>query len=299
MHILNNNVMVHHHHHHHGAERISADLKNIYIVAIVLISLYIVFEAWMGFRHNALTLVSDAGHKLIDVFSLSLTLITFWLSATKARKNYTWGYRKLSVIISLFNAVLVVAVALTILWESIEKMLEPGDLVPDGEAISITAAVGFVVNCVVAFLLSLKRRHDVNTMGQFIHTLTDALVYVGMVISGFIIKWTGLAVIDPIISILIAFFILFNIWNVLKESFRMSIDGVPSSVHAEELLSRVKSVPGVRDMENIHIWPVSTVESALTATLVLDEGADRIAVTDAVKAVIRTCGIDNSTLETR
>lgn len=291
--------MVHHHHHHHGAERISADLKNIYIVAIVLISLYIVFEAWMGFRHNALTLVSDAGHKLIDVFSLSLTLITFWLSATKARKNYTWGYRKLSVIISLFNAVLVVAVALTILWESIEKMLEPGDLVPDGEAISITAAVGFVVNCVVAFLLSLKRRHDVNTMGQFIHTLTDALVYVGMVISGFIIKWTGLAVIDPIISILIAFFILFNIWNVLKESFRMSIDGVPSSVHAEELLSRVKSVPGVRDMENIHIWPVSTVESALTATLVLDEGADRIAVTDAVKAVIRTCGIDNSTLETR
>ncbi|MBQ9462972.1 MAG: cation transporter [Bacteroidales bacterium] len=289
----------HHHHHHHGTEKISADLKNIYIIVIVLIALYIAFEAWMGFRHNALTLVSDAGHKLIDVFSLSLTLITFWLSTTKARKNYTWGFRKLSVIISLFNAVLVVIVAVTIIWESIEKVIEPGDLAPDGGAISITAAVGFVVNCIAAFLLSLKRSHDVNTMGQFIHTLTDALVYVGMVISGFIIKWTGLAVIDPVISILIALFVLFNIWSVLKESFRMSIDGVPSSVHVGELLDQVRAVPGVREVSDLHIWPVSTVENALSATLVLDDSADRTAVTDTVKAVIKTCGIENSFLETR
>lgn len=289
----------HHHHHHHGAERISADLKNTYILAILLIAAYVTFEAWMGFSHNALTLVSDAGHKLIDVFSLSLTLITFWLSASKARKDYSWGYRKLSVIISLFNAVLVVCVAGTIIWESVEKIIEPGDLVPDGEAISITAAVGFAVNCVAAFLLSIKRRHDVNTMGQFIHTLIDALVYVGVVISGFIIKWTGLAVIDPIISILIAVFVLVNIWRVLKESFRMSIDGVPSSVNANELLGKIKAVHGVMDVENLHIWSVSTIESALSATLVLKPGADAAEVVPAVKAIVKESGVDNSTVETR
>lgn len=291
--------MAHLHHHHHGAEKITADLKNTYIIAIVLIVAYVIFEAWMGFRHNALTLVSDAGHKLIDVFSLSLTLITFWLSTSKARKNYTYGFRKLSVIISLFNAILVVAVACTIIWESIEKIIEPSELVPDGEAISITAAVGFFVNCIAAFMLSIKRKHDVNTMGQFIHTLTDALVYVGVVISGFIIKWTGLAVIDPIISILIAIFVLANIWNVLKESFRMSIDGVPSSVHADEIKEHIKSVPGVQNVENLHIWAVSTIQTALCATLLLSEGADQAAAVSSVKALLKESGIDDSTLETK
>jgi len=286
-----------HHHHHHGAEKISSDLKSIYIIAIILIAAYIAFEAWMGFRHNALTLVSDAGHKLIDVFSLSLTLITFWLSTSKARKNYSWGFRKLSVIISLFNAVLVVAVAGTIIWESVERILEPGGPAPDGGAISITAAVGFAVNCIVAFLLSIKRKHDVNTMGQFIHTLTDALVYVGMVISGFIIKWTGIAVIDPVISILIALFVLFNIWNVLKESFRMSIDGVPSNVHQDELVKHICSVPGVKGIENLHIWSVSTIESAMSATILLNSKSEPAVLVPTIKALVKECGIDNSTIE--
>lgn len=287
-----------HHHHHHGTEKITADLKNIYICAIILIALYIAFEAWMGFTHNALTLVSDATHKLIDVFSLSLTLITFWLSATRARRNYTWGFRKLSVIISLFNAVLVVIVAGAIIWESVEKIIEPGEAVPDGSAISITAAVGFVVNCIVVWLLSIKRRHDVNTMGQFIHTLTDALVYVGMVISGFIIKWTGLSVIDPIISILIAVFVLANIWNVLRESFRMSIDGVPSKVHSDDVMKHLEAVPGVSKVENLHIWAVSTVQTAMSASLILQAGADQAAVLMSAKEAMKQDGIDDSTLET-
>ncbi|MBR3075985.1 MAG: cation transporter [Bacteroidales bacterium] len=260
--------------------------------------MYVAFEAWMGFRYDALTLVSDAGHKLIDVFSLLLTLITFWLSKSAASRNYTFGFRKLSIIISLFNAVLVVAVAGTIIWESVERILEPGEMEPDGTAISITAAVGFVVNCIASFLLSIKRHHDVNTMGQFIHTITDALVYVGVVISGFIIKWTGLAIIDPLISILIAILVLFNIWKVLKESFRLSVDGVPSTVDQDMLLARIKAVPGLRQIDNLHIWAVSTIQPVFSAVLVLDPAASASSVVAEVRSILKECGIEDSTLET-
>ena len=291
--------MAHHHHHHHGVEKISADLKGIYIAAIVLISLYIAFEAWMGIKYDALTLVSDAGHKLIDVFSLSLTMITFWLSKSAASRNYTYGFRKLSIIISLFNAILVVIVAGTIIWESVERIIGVAETAPDGTAISITAAVGFVVNCIASFLLSIKRHHDVNTMGQFIHTLTDALVYVGVIISGFIIKWTGLAIIDPLISILIAVLVLVNIWRVLKESFRMSIDGVPSSVDQDALLAQIMAVAGIKQLENLHIWSVSTIQPAMSAVLVLEPSAEASAVVSEVKAILKNNGIEDSTLETR
>lgn len=287
----------HHHHHHHGVKSITPDLKNVYIWAIVLTALFIAFEAWMGLRHNALTLVSDAAHKLIDVFSLSLTLVTFWLSATKARKNYTYGYRKLSVIISLLNAILVVVVAATIIWESVERMMEADAPEPDGGIISITALVGFVVNCVVVLLLWSKRSHDLNTKGQFIHTLTDSLLYVGVAVSGLIIKWTGLSIIDPILSVFIALFVLWNIFPVLKESFRMSIDGVPSSVDLPKLVSGIKSVAGVRGVDNLHVHAVSTIETALSATLTLDPSADSAAVLSAVKAILKEGGISDSTLE--
>ena len=290
--------MGHHHHHHHGTQKITADLKGLYIITIILVSMYVAFEAWMGFRYDALTLVSDAGHKLIDVFSLLLTLITFWLSKSAASRNYTFGFRKLSIIISLFNAVLVVAVAGTIIWESVERILEPGEMEPDGTAISITAAVGFVVNCIASFLLSIKRHHDVNTMGQFIHTITDALVYVGVVISGFIIKWTGLAIIDPLISILIAILVLFNIWKVLKESFRLSVDGVPSTVDQDMLLARIKAVPGLRQIDNLHIWAVSTIQPVFSAVLVLDPAASASSVVAEVRSILKECGIEDSTLET-
>ena len=286
-----------HHHHHHQLEVITGDLKKIYIFAIILNALFVAFEAWMGFHSDSLSLVSDAGHKLVDVFSLGLTLLAFILAGSRPGKHFTFGFRKLTVLISLLNAIFVVVVAGSIIYESIEKMLDPSALSPDGEAISITAAVGIVVNALSVTLLSYKRRHDVNTRGAFIHMLTDCLLSIGVVIAGFIIKHTGFVLLDPIVSLCIAGFILANILGVLVESFKMSIDAVPEGIDAEMIRKSISAVPGVTAVNDLHIWPVSTTETALTVKLDIDDPVRMAEITSAVRSCIKSNGINDSTIE--
>lgn len=286
----------HHHHHHHG-ETITADLKKIYIGAIILNALFVAFEAWMGFRSDSLSLVSDAGHKLIDVLSLGLTLMAFILSTSRPGKKFTFGYRKLTVIIALVNAVFVVIVAGSILYESIEKLLDPSSLTPDGDIISLTAGVGIIVNGLSVALLSFKRKHDVNTRGAFLHMLTDCLLSIGVVIAGFVIKWTGFVQLDPIVSLIISGFIIANIWGVLVESFKMSIDAVPDTIDPSKIEDSMLKVECVQEIKRLHIWPVSTTETALTAEVIVAPGADRDALAATLKAKIKEGGIDESTLE--
>ncbi len=286
----------HHHHHHHG-ETITADLKKIYIGAIILNALFVAFEAWMGFRSDSLSLVSDAGHKLIDVLSLGLTLMAFILSTSRPGKKFTFGYRKLTVIIALVNAVFVVIVAGSILYESIEKLLDPSSLTPDGDIISLTAGVGIIVNGLSVALLSFKRKHDVNTRGAFLHMLTDCLLSIGVVIAGFVIKWTGFVQLDPIVSLIISGFIIANIWGVLVESFKMSIDAVPDAIDPSKIEDSMLKVECVQEIKRLHIWPVSTTETALTAEVIVAPGADRDALAETLKAKIKEGGIDESTLE--
>ena len=288
-----------HHHHHHLGESITGDLKKVYICAIILTALFIAFEAWMGLRSDAMSLVSDAGHKLVDLLSMGLTLLAFYLSSSKPAGKLTFGYRKLTVIISLFNALVVIAVAGTIIVESIEKMSDVSALSPDPGAISLTAAVGIVVNFLVVTLLSYQRRHDVNTRGAFLHALTDCLLSFGVVIGGFVIKWTGFVMLDPIISLCIAGFIIANMFSVLVESFRLSIDAVPENVNMAKLEEDIMAYPGVKDLDRLHVWPVSTTETSLTAGVTVAPGSDRDELVSGLKDVLKADGITESTLETR
>lgn len=288
-----------HHHHHHLGESITGDLKKVYICAIILTALFIAFEAWMGLRSDAMSLVSDAGHKLVDLFSMGLTLLAFYLSSSKPARKYTFGYRKLTVIISLFNALFVIAIAGTIIYESIEKMSDPSALSPDPEAISLAAAVGIVVNFLIVTLLSYHRRHDVNTRGAFLHVLTDCLLSFGVVIGGFVIKWTGFVMLDPIISLCIAGFIIANMFSVLVESFRLSIDAVPENVNVAKVEDDILAFPGVLSLDRLHIWPISTTETALTAVVAVDAVSDRDALASKLKEILKADGISEATLETR
>lgn len=287
----------HHHHHHHFSQSITGDLKKVYICAIILNALFVAFEAWMGFRSDSMSLVSDAGHKLVDVFSLGLTLLAFILASSPPGKKFTFGYRKLTVLISLLNAVFVVVVAVSIIYESIERMMDAASLSPDADAISITAGVGIVVNFLSVLLLSFKRRHDVNTRGAFLHMLTDCLLSVGVVIAGFIIKWTGFKLLDPIVSICIAGFILASIMSVLVESFKLSIDAVPEGIDADKITKEIAAIPGVKEISGFHIWPVSTTEAALTAKLSVDESSSKPDILARAKEIIQANGINDSTLE--
>ena len=287
----------HHHHHHHFAETITSDLKKVYIAAIILNTLFVAFEAWMGLRSGSMSLVSDAGHKLVDVFSLGLTLTAFILAASRPGKKFTFGYRKLTVLISLLNAVFVVVVAGTIIYESIEKLMHPEDLAPDGGIISLTAGVGIIVNALSVTLLSFKRRHDVNTRGAFLHMLTDCLLSIGVVIAGLIIKWTGFSLLDPIVSIGIAGFILASIMSVLVESFKMSIDAVPEGIDPDKIAKSIESIPGITEVGEMHIWPVSTTETALTAKIRISDISMQKEILPLVKEKVKEGGIQDSTIE--
>lgn len=285
----------HHHGHHHGPKVADPSLKAVYIIAIVLNLSYVIIEVAAGLLFHSVGLLSDAGHNLSDIVSLLLALIALGLLHSRSREGFTYGYRKLSVLISLANAVILLVAVGAIIVESIGKLFHPVEI--NGAVISWTAGAGIVVNGLTTLLLSGKRSHDLNARGAFLHMLADTLVSVGVVISGIVISLTGWYVIDPIIGLVVAAVILAGTWDLLRQSVRLSIDAVPETVDVDHILEKMKALDGVRDIHHVHIWPISTTETALTAHLVIDDLAASEALVRAAKDILSREGIAHSTLE--
>lgn len=281
----------HHHHHSHAIERLST----IYIVAVALNLLFVIVEAVAGFVGNSIGLLSDAGHNLSDVFSLLLAMIALKLASSHATKRFTYGHRKASVLISLLNAIILLVAVGAIIVESVEKFFTPTEV--NGTLIIWTAAVGIVINGVTAWVLSRQNQHDINTRGAFLHMLADTLVSVGVVVSGIIIHYTGWTVIDPIIGLVIAVVILVSTWDLLSESLRMSTDAVPEGFDVDDIQNRISAVDGVLNVHHLHIWAISTTETALTCHIVIPDAAMLEVVTDRVKELLDGLNIHHSTLE--
>ena len=281
----------HHHHHVHAIERLST----IYIVAVALNLLFVVVEAVAGFVGHSLGLLSDAGHNLSDVFSLLLAMIALKLASSHATKRFTYGYRKASVLISLLNAIILLIAVGAIIVESVRKFMHPADV--NGTLIIWTAAVGIVINGLTAWALSRRQQHDINTRGAFLHMLADTLVSVGVVVSGVLINLTGWTIIDPIIGLVIAVVILVSTWSLLAESLRMSTDAVPEGFDVEVIKQKIEGQEGVLNVHHIHIWPISTTETALTCHVVIPSSDRLEEVTDRVKHLLDSLGIHHSTLE--
>ena len=281
----------HHHHHSHAIERLST----IYVVAVVLNLLFVIVEAGAGFIGHSLGLLSDAGHNLSDVFSLLLAMIALKLASSHATKRFTYGRRKASVLISLLNAIILLVAVGAIMVESIRKFIQPAEV--NGTLIVWTAAVGIVINGITAWVLSRQQQHDINTRGAFLHMLADTLVSVGVVVSGLIIKYTGWYLVDPIIGMVIAVVILVSTWSLLAESLRMSTDAVPEGFDLDDVTAKISAVEGVQNVHHVHIWAISTTETALTAHIVIPEAAMLDTVTDRVKELLDSIGIHHSTLE--
>lgn len=286
----------HGHHHHHHAPDVTS-LGGVFILSIVLNLAFVFVEAGVGIGTGSLGLLSDAGHNLSDVFSLLLALVAFRLSASRATKRFTYGYRKSSVLISLLNAIILLVAVGVILVESVQKLLDASTIEVNASAISWTAGIGILVNGLTAWLLMRKQEHDVNTRGAFLHMLADTLVSVGVVVSGVVIGLTGWNWIDPVIGIVIALIILVSTWNLLAESLRLSIDAVPESIDPDEIVEEMKEVPGVQDVHHLHIWPISTTQVALTAHVVLEDLGALPQTMPALKQKLKDHGIGHSTLE--
>lgn len=280
-----------HHHHTHAIEKLST----IYIVAVALNLTFVIVEAIAGIIGNSLGLLSDAGHNLSDVFSLLLAMVALRMSSSHATKRFTYGHRKASVLISLLNAIILLVAVGAIIVESINKFFHPAEV--NGSLIIWTATVGIVINGLTAWALSRQQKHDINTRGAFLHMLADTLVSVGVVVSGIVIKYTGWTVIDPIIGIVIAVVILVSTWNLLAESLRMSTDAVPEGYDVDDIKTKIESQEGVLNVHHMHIWPISTTETALTCHIVIPEATMLEEITDRVKQMLDGIGIHHSTLE--
>lgn len=281
----------HHHHHSHAIEKLST----IYIIAVGLNLAFVIVEAVAGFVGNSLGLLSDAGHNLSDVFSLLLAMVALKLASSHATKRFTYGYRKASVLISLLNAIILLVAVGAIIVESVRKFFNPTEV--DGTLIIWTAAVGIVINGLTAWALSHQQKHDINTRGAFLHMLADTLVSIGVVVSGVVIKYTGWWVVDPIIGLIIAVVILVSTWELLSESLRMSTDAVPEGYDADDIRNRISAVSGVLNVHHLHVWAISTTETALTCHIVIPDAAMLEEVTDRVKDMLDGIGIHHSTLE--
>ncbi len=285
--------MGHHRHHHHFEP--AESLRGVYVLAIALNLLFVFAEAGLGWSCNSLGLLSDAGHNLSDVFSLLLALFALELAKVRPARNYTYGYKKGTVLISLLNAIILLVAVGAIIVESIHKFSNPAPV--NGAVVSWTAGAGIIVNGVSAWLLMRKRKSDLNAEGAFLHMAADTLVSIGVVVSGIAMSFTGWYIIDPVISLVIVGVILASTWHLLSQSLRLSLDGIPEGVDPERIMNEIKSVAGVEDIHHLHIWAISTSEVAMTAHVVIDDIAKMEQIKHEIHHRMSQDGISHSTLE--
>ncbi len=284
----------HAHHHHDHAQRISS-LSRAFVVGIVLNLLFVAVEATVGLWYGSLGLLSDAGHNLSDVASLLLAMLAFRLAQVRPTARYTYGYKKSTVLISLLNSVILLVAVGVIVAECIGRIRHPAPL--EGGAIAWTAGVGVVINAFTAWLFMKDKDRDLNVKGAYLHMAADALVSVGVVVSGLVISWTGWSIVDPVVGLVVAAVIVVSVWSLTRDSLRLSLDGVPRGIELEDVERTMRGVEGVAAVHHIHIWAISTTENALTAHVVLRDGTCMSEVKRMLKEALRARGIGHATLE--
>lgn len=283
----------HSHEHHIEIKSLNAA----FIAGIILNILFVAVECIYGLLTGSVGLLSDAGHNLSDVASLILAMMAFRLARAKATRNYTYGYKKSTILVSLTNAVLLIIAVIFIIKESIHKIFHPVDSAALGQTIIWVAAAGIIVNGITAWFFLKDKEKDLNIKGAFLHMAADTLISASVVVSGIIIKITGWSVIDPLIGLLIAAAIVVSTWNLLSKSIRLAIDGVPGNIDIDKVREAILSVGGVADCHHLHVWAISTTENALTAHVVVDDIEAMESIKEEIKARLAETGISHATIE--
>ena len=237
-----------------------------FFFGILLNVVYIIIEFAYGLLNDSMALIADAGHNLSDVLGLALAWLASWLASKSATSRRTYGFGKSTILASLFNAIILLIAVGAIIFESIQRMITPAKV--PGEILIIVAGIGVVINTVTALLFMKGSKKDLNIKGAFLHMAADAGISVGVVIGGIIIHYSGFYLIDPLLSIIIALIITYGTWDLLKESFNLSIDSVPGSIDLNEVEELILSRESVRDVHDIHIWSMSTTKIAFTAHII-------------------------------
>jgi len=273
MHGSHNHAQGHHghdHDDHHGHSHAPASFGRAFAIGIALNFGFVLVEATFGVLSGSMALVADAGHNLSDVLGLLMAWGATILSGRSPSARFTYGFKSSSILAALFNASLLLVAIGAIAVEAIQRLFSPAPI--DGHTVIVVSAIGIVINTATAMLFMSGRKHDINIRGAFLHMAADALVSAGVLVSGLLIGWTGLLWIDPVTSLLIVGVIAVGTWGLLKDSVKMSLLGVPPSIDHHQVGVYLRGQPGVTGVHDLHIWPLSTTETALTAHLFMPGG---------------------------
>ena len=251
-----------HTHHHHEVNNYNRS----FAIGIALNVIFVIIEVSYGLLADSLALIADAGHNLSDVMSLMLAWGANYLATKHPTHKRTYGLRKVTIMASLLSAVLLLVALGGIAWESIERLSSPQPV--DGVIIIVVAAIGVVINTVTALLFVKGQKHDLNIRAAYLHMAADAVISLGVVVAGIAIMLTGWLWLDPAISLAIVVIILFGTWRLLRDSINLSIDAVPQSIDVSHIQSYLSDLKNVSDIHDLHVWALSTTETALTVHLV-------------------------------
>ena len=257
-----------HGHHHHPVD-LNGN-QRAFALAIGLNTVFVAIEFGYGFVANSTALMADAGHNLSDVLGLALAWGAAVLAKTAPNRRFTYGLRSSSILAALFNALLLMMACGAIGWEAVHRFSNPSPVA--GWTVSMVALVGVAVNGVSAWLFMARSKDDINVRAAYQHMAADAVISLGVVVSGAAIMYTGWAWIDPAVSLVIVALIVLSTWSLLKESLRMVLAAVPANVDPQQVRQFLEDLPGVSETHDLHIWSMSTTETALTAHLVMPQG---------------------------
>jgi cobalt-zinc-cadmium efflux system protein len=267
-----------------------------FAVGIGLNLIFVATEFTYGVLANSVALMADAGHNLSDVLGLAIAWIASVLTKRAPSTRYTYGLGGSSILAALFNAMLLLVAVGAIAWEAVLRLFHP-EPVASG-TIMVVATVGIIINGVTAWLFASGRKGDLNIRGAFLHMVADAAVSAGVVIAGLVILYTGWFWLDPLTSLVIVGVIVWGTWSLLRDSLAMSVDAVPASIDPQAVRRYLLSCAGVTTVHDLHIWPLSTTDNALTAHLVFPGGhpGDEFLLTTATELRQRF-GIGHTTLQ--
>lgn len=283
--------MTHHHSHKHFPH-----LNRAFTTGIVINILFIIAEAFYGYISCSMALYADAGHNFSDVMALVFAWIGVLMARRKPTQKFTYGLRRSTILIALLNTLLLLLAVIFIIIETIGR-LGKNIVAVDANSVIIVAGAGIIVNAVTAWLFYKGKKNDLNIRSAFIHFIADALVSVGVVVAGILIKFTGLLWIDSAVSFIIIAVILYSTYHLLIDSINLALDAVPQNIDITIVRNYLEQIPEVSGIHDLHIWALSTTDTALTVHLVTETNTDAAFIGIVQKELHDRFGISHSTIQ--
>lgn len=281
--------MEHNHNHGHSHSGHSHNYqanKKALTVSFILIASYMVAEFIGGFLTNSLALISDAGHMLSDAAALGLSLSALIFGSRAATSTKTYGYKRFEILAALLNGLVLVVLAIFIFIEAIERLSAPPAVI--GTGMIIISTIGLIINLIVAWLLHSQgsKKENLNVRSAFLHVIGDLLGSVGAIIAAILIIFFGWYIADPIASMIVSLLIVYSGWHILKESVNILMEGKPADIDSTRILQDLKSIDGVEDAHDLHIWMITSDFASMTVHLRVLEGVDRDVILEKAKKIL-------------